>query len=65
MCVLLFDVFSECSFKETNMLISKGMPNIYYWEKLMLSKLVRKVKKCTGFEDQEGIYKVYSGKHLF
>ena len=30
--------------------------NIYYWEKLMFSKLVRKenLKKCTSFEEQKG-----------
>ena len=37
------------------------MSNIYYWEKLTFSKLVRKVisqkenlKKCTSFEEQKG-----------
>ena len=29
--------------KEINRLISKGMSNIYYWEKLTFSKLVGKV----------------------
>ena len=36
--------------------IGKGMSNIYYWEKLTFSKLVRKVnfseRKCTSFEEQ-------------
>ena len=32
MCILLFDALS--SVKEINNLISKGMLNIYYWEKL-------------------------------
>ena len=31
------------SIKEINRLISKGMSNIYYWEKLTFSKLVGKV----------------------
>ena len=41
MCVLLFDTFNGCSssIKEINRLIWKGMPNIYYWEKLTFSKL--------------------------
>ena len=30
------------SIKEISWLISKGMPDIYYWEKLMFSKLVGK-----------------------
>ena len=29
--------------KKIDRLISKGMPNIYYWEKLTLLTLVRKV----------------------
>ena len=29
--------------KEINRLISKGMPNIYYWEILAFSKLIGKV----------------------
>ena len=32
------------SIKEINRLISKGMSNIYYWEKLTFSKLVGKKK---------------------
>ena len=39
MCVLLFDVFNGSSLVKK--LIGKGMPNIYYWEKI--SKLVGKV----------------------
>ena len=53
MCILLFD-----SFKEIYRLISKGMSNIYYWEKLRFSKLrfARKenLKKCTNFGEQKG-----------
>ena len=37
--------------------LSKGMSNIYYWEKLTFSKLrfSRKedLKKCTSFEEQK------------
>ena len=29
--------------KERSMFITKGMSNIYYWEKLTLSKFVRKL----------------------
>ena len=39
MCVLLFDVFNECSLVK----VGKGMLNIYYWEKLTSSKHVGKV----------------------
>ena len=43
MCVLLFDVFNGCSLeKKCIRLKSKGMSNIYYWEKLMFSKLIRR-----------------------
>ena len=41
MCVLLFHVFNGCSL--VNKYIGKGMPYIYYWEKLTFSKLVGKV----------------------
>ena len=41
MCVLLFDVFNGCSLGEKQ--LGKRMSNIYYWEKLMFSKLVGKV----------------------
>ena len=33
MCVLLFDVFNECSLVKKQ--IGKGMSNIYYWEELV------------------------------
>ena len=41
MHVLLFDVFSGYSLEKNQ--IGKGISNIYYWEKLTISKLVRKV----------------------
>ena len=41
MCVLLFDIFNWCSLLQK--WIGKGISNIYYWEKLMFSKLVGKV----------------------
>ena len=48
------------SVKEINRLISKGMSNIYYWEKLTFSNLVGKenfseksLKKCASFEAQK------------
>ena len=50
------------SIKEINSLISKGMSNIYYWEKLTFSKLrfswKENFKKCTSFEEQkvQGIF---------
>ena len=47
MCIFLFDVFNGCSssIKETNRLTWKGMPNIYYREKLTFSKLRFSLKK--------------------
>ena len=45
MHVLLSDVFNGYYLvlvKEINRLISKGMSNIYYWEKLTFSKLAGK-----------------------
>ena len=43
--------------KEINRLISKGMSNIYYWEKLTFSKCrfswKEKLKKCNSFEQQK------------
>ena len=47
MCIFLFDVFNGCSssVKETNRLTWKGMPNIYYLEKLTFSKLRFSLKK--------------------
>ena len=33
MCVLLFDVFNECSLVKKQ--IGKGMSNIYNWEELV------------------------------
>ena len=48
------------SIEERTRLISKGMPHIYYYEKLMFSKLrfwlfsEKKMKKCTSFEQQKG-----------
>ena len=60
MCVLLFDVFNGCSTstKEITRLIWKGMSNIYYWEKLTLSKfrISRKeyLEKCTNFKEEKG-----------
>ena len=48
------------SIEEINGLLSKGMSNIYYWEKLAFSNLVGKkncqrvnLKKCTSFEEQK------------
>ena len=58
--VLLFDVFNgfSISIKEINSLIWKRMSNIYYWEKLIFSKLrffeKENLKKCTNFEEQKG-----------
>ena len=74
MCVLLFDAFSECSLVKKK--VGKGVSNIYYWEKLMFSKLVGKeisrkesLKKCTSFEEQKGTRyirgKVYFGIIVF
>ena len=60
MSVLLSYDFNRCSssVKEINRLISKGMSNIYYWEKLTFSKLPfswkENLKKCTNFEEQQG-----------
>ena len=60
MSVLLFDVLNESSgsIKEINRWIQKGMSNIYYWEKLMFSKLPfsrkENLKKCNKFEEQKG-----------
>ena len=60
MSVLLFDVFNESSssIKEINRWIRKGMSNIYYWEKLMFSKLSfsrkENLKKCNNFEEKKG-----------
>ena len=62
MCALLLDVFNECSssIKEINRLVWKGMSNIYYWEKLLFSKLrfsrKENLKKCTNFKEQKGIF---------
>ena len=45
------------SIKEINRLVSKGMLNIYYWEKLTFAKLFfqkENLKKCTSFEKQKG-----------
>ena len=46
------------SIEEINRFISKGMPNIYYQEKLTFSKLrfsrKENLKKCTSFEEQKG-----------
>ena len=46
------------SVKENNKLINKGMSNIYYEEKLTLSKLwfslKENLKKYTSFEKQKG-----------
>ena len=43
--------------KEINRLISKGMSNIYYWEKLTFSKhrfsWKERLKKCNSFEEQK------------
>ena len=65
MGVLLFDVSDWCSVKKINKLIIKRMSNIYYWEKLMFSKLwisrKENLKKCTSFEEQKSTM-VYSGK---
>ena len=58
--VLLFDVFNRCYLVQLkiNRLISKGMSNIYYWEKRKFSKLwfswKENLNKCTSFEDQKG-----------
>ena len=60
MSVLLSYDFNRCSssVKEINRLISKGMSNIYYWEKLTFSKLPfsrkENLNKCTNFEEQKG-----------
>ena len=61
MCVHLFDVFNEFFFssvKEINKLISKGMSNIYQWQKLTFSNLwfsrKESLKKCTSFKKQKG-----------
>ena len=48
------------SIKEINkLIISKGMSNISYWEKLTFSKLQfsskENSKKCTSFEEQKSI----------
>ena len=40
MFVLLFDVLND--FSSVRKYIGKAMSNIYYWEKLMFSKLVGK-----------------------
>ena len=44
--------------EEINRLISKGMSNIHYWEKLTFSKVrfsrKENLKKCTSFEKQKG-----------
>ena len=50
--------FFFISIREMNRLVSKGMSNIYYWEKLTFSKLrcLRKenLKKRTCFEEKKG-----------
>ena len=64
------------SIKEINKLISRGMSNIYYWEKLTFSKLVWKeiywkenLKKCSSFGKREGtryiVENVYFGIIVF
>ena len=59
MFVLLFDVFNRYSLVKK--WIGKQMSNIYYWEKLIFSKLVwevnfseKNLKKWAGFEEQKG-----------
>ena len=70
MSVLLFDVFNGCStsVKEINRLIWKGMSNIYYWEKLMFSKLwfsqKENLKEHTNFEEQKGTNYIWENVHI-
>ena len=51
------------SIKEINRLISKGMSNIYYWEKLTFSNLwfslKENLKKCTSFEEKKGLRYIF------
>ena len=56
---------------EKNRLISKQMSNIFHWEKLMFSKLARKVnflerktEECTSFEEQEGLRTTVCNKQV-
>ena len=74
MHVLLSDVFNGYYLvlvKEINRLISKGMSNIYYWEKLTFSKLAGKEHfSKRNFEEMHLLwigkrYKWRSGKDLF
>ena len=51
--------------KEMNRLISKGMSNIYYWEKLTFSKLVGKVNFSERrFEEMHYLWRAKSTRYL-
>ena len=68
--VVLFDVFNGCSIsiKEINSLIWKRMSNIYYWEKLIFSKLrfflKENLKKYTNLEEQRGTTHIWRNLYI-
>ena len=57
------------SIRKIDMLISKGISSIYYWEKLTFSKLQfsrkENLKKCTSFEEQKGTSHIWGNVFFF